>query len=1356
MKNTIYSILLLLVGGSMQAQSFLERSANLGIAHKFEAIGEFGGGCVFFDFDQDGWEDLYITGGKEVDVLYRNNGNGGFELVQDAGLSITEDFYTTGVSSGDINNDGYRDLFITTWSEADVVGAVQRNLLFLNNKGKGFVEIGESAGITIPSFSMGAVMLDYNNDTFLDIYVINYIENSKIPHDENGNVVFDHDCYPNQFYENNGDGTFTEKAVELGLGDSGCALAAMPTDVDLDHDADIYLANDFGAFIKPNAIFQNNDPQASFTKVGQGSGLDLGVFAMGIASGDFDKDGDFDYYISNLGRNVLLKNEGNQKYTDVSTYAGTENKYSLDGNAATFLSTSWGTAFLDVNNDTWPDLFVANGYIFSNAPYQTGSYDPNKLYINQGDTTFDDVSASAGIDDPNVARGMAYCDFDQDGDLDIFTVVQGKSPQVGSTNHSNFFVNRLNPNQSATTNWVQFKLEGTNINSDAIGAKVIISVNGEQLMQEIHGQGSHGSQHSLVAHFGLAEHTTIDEVKVIWSKLHTQTFTNLEINQRHTLTEQKISATDVVGCTDPLSCNYNPLATINNGTCVYLAEGRIEGPLNSGFNKTETYSYPAASESVLTWTVTGGKLLSGQGTGQIEVQWGLFESGTITVLEQQNFCLGDRVQVDVHLDIHNALEDYSVARLWNEALLEAIRGDFARPTVHARNLFHTAIAMYDTWAIYEGTTPYLIGNTQHNFKSSLSSFEVTKPIEEAKNEAMSYAAFRLLSYRFKHSPSAEESLARFEMLLRQLGYDPDYVSTDYSTGNPADLGNYVAQQVIDYGRQDNSREESDYSNAFYTPVNPPLSLNPPGHATGIIAANRWQPLTFNTFIDQSGNLIPGATPSFLGPEWGAVHPFALSEAEKQVFTRDGHAFTVYHNPAHPPYLSEGSQSSREQYKWNFSLVAMWSSHLDPSDGVLWDISPNTIGNIDSSLFPSSYADYPEFFKVEAGGDISAGYTVNPKTGKPYETQYVPRADYARVLAEFWADGPDSETPPGHWFTILNYVTDHAQFVRKFNGNGPELDALEWDVKAYFILGGAMHDAAVTAWGIKGWHDYIRPISAIRYLCELGQSSDESLPNYHPEGIALQEGYIEVVKADDPLRGANNEHVGKIKLYAWKGHDYITNAATDVAGVGWILAENWWPYQRPSFVTPPFAGFISGHSTFSRAAAEVMTLLTGDPYFPGGMGEFVAKKNEFLVFEKGPSVDVTLQWATYRDASDQTSLSRIWGGIHPPADDIPGRIIGEKIGIEAYQYALPYFKPKGSVAVQGGITLYPNPTSDKLYFKNLVENSEITVYSMDGKLIKNEVIQVGTTDYAFGDFPTGIYLINVYNSKQNHRQLIIKK
>ena len=153
---------------------------------------------------------------------------------------------------------------------------------------------------------------------------------------------------------------------------------------------------------------------------------------------------------------------------------------------------------------------------------------------------------------------------------------------------------------------------------------------------------------------------------------------------------------------------------------------------------------------------------------------------------------------------------------------------------------------------------------------------------------------------------------------------------------------------------------------------------------------------------------------------------------------------------------------------------------------------------------------------------------------------------------------------------------------------------------------------------------------------------------------------------DKLAGPQNEHLHKVKIRTWKGPPYIKNPKTEMAGVDWILAENWWPYQRPTFITPPFAGFISGHSTYSSAAAEVITLLTGDEFFPGGLGEFVAKKNSYLTFEEGPTTEVVLQWARYKDAADQSALSRIWGGIHPPQDDMPGRLIGKRVGAQAFQ------------------------------------------------------------------------------------------
>lgn len=323
--------------------------------------------------------------------------------------------------------------------------------------------------------------------------------------------------------------------------------------------------------------------------------------------------------------------------------------------------------------------------------------------------------------------------------------------------------------------------------------------------------------------------------------------------------------------------------------------------------------------------------------------------------------------------------------------------------------------------------------------------------------------------------------------------------------------------------------------------------------------------------------------------------------------------------------------------------------------------------------PGNPGEYADFYDGLEGGDASTGCTVKPVTGAAYGPQMVPRGDYTRVLAEFWADGPDSETPLRHWFVILNEVNDHPELERRFGGVGPKLGPLEWDVKAYFALGGAMHDSAISAWGIKGWYDYLRPVSAIRAMADRGQGTDPDLPSHSVDGIPLEPGYIELVAPGDPLAGPNDENVGKIKLYAWRDPDFIANPRIDQAGVDWILAENWWPYQRPTLVSPPFAGYVSGHSAYSRAAAEVLTALTGSEYFPGGMSGFSITANEFLVFEDGPSIDMTLQWATYRDAADQFSLSRIWGGIHPPADDIPGRRIGEQIGVRAFSLAEEYFE-----------------------------------------------------------------------------------
>ena len=709
---------------------------------------------------------------------------------------------------------------------------------------------------------------------------------------------------------------------------------------------------------------------------------------------------------------------------------------------------------------------------------------------------------------------------------------------------------------------------------------------------------------------------------------------------------------------------------------------------------------------------------------------------------------------------------HSVARKWNEALLQSIREDYARPTVHARNLFYVSVGMYDAWAAYDTIArTYFLGKTVHGYTCPFAGVDIPVDVTAAQEEAMSFAAYRLLQHRFLYSPGAGAAKIRYDLLMTSLGYDLSNTSLDYSSGSPAALGNYIAQFLINYGFQDGSNEINEYENIFYQPVNKPLVPHLPGNDT-LIDPNRWQPLSLDTFIDQSGHVIPGATPDFLSPEWGHVYPFALGDSDLTIHERNSNEYWVYHDPGEPPYLDTNVVGGiSEEYKWSFGLVAVWSSHLSAADTTMWDISPGASGNIKN--YPTNFTDHSSFYKYKLGGDIGTGRALNPATGFPYSTNLVKRGDYTRVLAEFWADGPDSETPPGHWFTILNYVNDHLQLVKKFKGEGPILSDLEWDVKSYFAMAGAMHDAAIAAWGNKGWYDYIRPISALRYMAGKGQSSDMGKPSYHPAGVLLEPGYIELVDIGDPLAGMANEHVGKIKFYAWKGPAFIADPATDTAGVGWILAENWWPYQRPTFITPPFAGYVSGHSTYSRAAAEVLTMFTGDEYFPGGMGEFVAMKDQFLVFEEGPSADLVLQWATYYDASDQCSLSRIWGGIHPPADDIPGRLMGMEIGKDAFNFAETYFTTDftgiHSASVQEVHKIYPNPVREGMVTFELNapgSNVLIQCIDMNGSMVGEQSAILNEPNQKVGfnmeGLAKGLYVFRLIGENWYHSARVVKQ
>lgn len=697
---------------------------------------------------------------------------------------------------------------------------------------------------------------------------------------------------------------------------------------------------------------------------------------------------------------------------------------------------------------------------------------------------------------------------------------------------------------------------------------------------------------------------------------------------------------------------------------------------------------------------------------------------------------------------------HSVARLWNEVQIEAIREDFVRVPVQARNLFHTSIGMYDSWALYHPTAdPFLMGNTFGGISYPVGNLAVVSDTLAAQEMAMSYAVYRVLSHRYSVSPNALFSQFRFDTLMTYLGYDKNYTNVDYANGSPADLGNYIGQQIINLGYTDSSNEVAGHSYLNYTPSNPYLEVDSSGNPN-MPNPNNWQPLFIVGSLDQSGNPLTSGQ-IFDAPEWGRVTPFSLQASQKTMHYKNGGSYPIYFDPGPPPMLDtvDVNDSSSVLFKWGHTMVSIWSSQLDPDDPITKEIGPAGNGNIPLSTLPvGQHKDYYQYF---VGGDTSSGYVINPITSQPYQPNVLKLGDYSRVVSQFWADGPTSETPPGHWFTILNYVSDHPSFVKNYEGTGTILSDLEWDVKSYLTLGGAMHDAAITAWGIKGWYDSPRPISAIRKMAEYGQSSDSNLPAYHPGGITLVPNYIELIDSTDALVGANYENLNEIKLKAWKGFDSIGNPNTSYAGVGWILAADWEPYQRKTFVSPPFAGYVSGHSTFSRVGAEILTSITGSEYFPDGLGEYVFEPgNGVLFFENGPSDTVKLQWATYRDASNEASLSRIWGGIHPPFDDMLARVAGNIIGGQAHDLAKTFFN--GSVLPIELDEFIAQIINCKVHinWKTLSEsNSKVFElwHSTDGIEYKTKITELSAQGNS--SQPTNYSFVHNTNSENNFYKLV---
>jgi len=595
--------------------------------------------------------------------------------------------------------------------------------------------------------------------------------------------------------------------------------------------------------------------------------------------------------------------------------------------------------------------------------------------------------------------------------------------------------------------------------------------------------------------------------------------------------------------------------------------------------------------------------------------------------------------------------EYTIARNWSERILESIRMDTPHPPAQARNLYAYSVCMYDAWAAFDSTSVGFIYRGKHT----------PADVAAARREAISYAMYRMMVERLAYSRTAVNQADRNPEFMALLGYDPTNTSRDTST--PAGIGNTIYDKVSAYFMGDGSRMEN--GTPFPT-ANPPVAypdypagnarrygfpnlypLNPFLHGISdgtnhtVANINLYQRLVVANAIDQNGFAV-NPLQGYAGAPWLWVRSFSLSRTDEN---------KPWIDPGPPPLFGTPTEG---EFKENLVAVIRASSQLTTADNAMIDISPVTIGN--NTL----------------GANDGHGYTVNPVTGAPYTPNIVLRGDFTRALTEFWADGPSSETPPGHWNAVANHVSDEMG-VKKIGGVGPEVDRLEWEVKFYFSLNGALHDAACAAWSVKRYYNGWRPIGAIRYCGGLGQSSNPALPSYNSGGLPLVPDLIELVTDATIASGRHTGlTAGKITVFCWPGQPDFPD--TDTSGVKWIHAEDFMPYQKKTFVTPAFPGYISGHSTFSRSAAEVVTAFTGSKWFPNGLGTYTISK---LVNEFGPTAPVTLQWASYYDAADQVGLSRIWGGIHPPVDDFAGRRVGAQVGQTAWALAKKFFD--GTVA-----------------------------------------------------------------------------
>ncbi len=461
-------------------------------------------GQAFGDIDNDGWLDLYVTDTAGPNTLYANNKDGTFSIARQHS-EVSGHLMSGGAVFADYNNDGYVDLYVLNLGP---------NALYRNDKGLRFVDVTESAGVGDPGKGQTAAWGDYDNDGFVDLYVTNWIcgesECAGDPLETSRDVL----------YKNNGNGTFED--VSHLLGDvvlSGAGYVASFLDYDDDGDLDIYVVNDKGyagprqenAPMNRNVLFANEGPGCGgwcFVDRAVEAGADQALDGMGLAITDYDDDGDLDMFFTDIGVPVFLENRGDGTFEDVTERTGVGYDHE-----------SWGAVFLDYDNDGRQDLYYALGIAF-------GFESPNRLYRNRGDGTFEDVTDASGASDAAYTIGVASGDYDNDGAVDLV---------IGNWARGYRLLRNLATEQN-DHNWITLKMVGGGfVNRDAIGARVtVVTSGGRRLTQEVKSGSSNGSGNDTRLHYGLGDET-IDHIEVRWPDGTRQTVDDVEVRQRLTL-----------------------------------------------------------------------------------------------------------------------------------------------------------------------------------------------------------------------------------------------------------------------------------------------------------------------------------------------------------------------------------------------------------------------------------------------------------------------------------------------------------------------------------------------------------------------------------------------------------------------------------------------------------------------------------------------------------------------------------------------------------------------------------------------------------------------------------------------------